>query len=110
MCLVWSGVTVQLDATTRQIISSDVDHGAVKFRVIGQDTGDYRGMSVNRTIGSTISFRWLSQFCWEHTCSARQSCHCPKLLCLVPLNVPAHRVVHLALCMQKRQAMAMCNS
>ena len=56
--LVLFGCVVQLDAETGKTISSDVKEGAVKFRVIGQDTGDYRGTSVNRTIGSTISFRF----------------------------------------------------
>lgn len=59
---------MQLDAKTREVISSDVKEGAVKFRVIGQDTGEYRGMNINRTIGSTISFRWGScTACPEHT-------------------------------------------
>lgn len=48
---------LQLDAKTRAVISQDAGDCSIGFQVIGQDKGTYKDMEINRTIGSTISFR-----------------------------------------------------
>ena len=51
---------MQLDAEDK-VISQDAGDDAISFQVIGQDKGLYNNMGnnimVDRTIGSTISFR-----------------------------------------------------